>query len=442
VRRGPVVGSGVVRELLREQWFPKLYATRLLSQLADGVFQASLASAVFFNPDHRTDPKQAAAGFVVLLLPYSLVGPFAGVFLDRWLRQRVLVRANFLRCLFILATALVLVMNGPRGGLFYVAALAALSVNRFYLAALSAALPHVVSRKQLLVANSLSTTSGSFVTILGLGIALTLRKAVGDTDGGNAIVAVSSCALYLAASASALRMPPALLGPASAAAPLAQAIRDVARGLAGGAAHVWSRRPAARALGAIAASRFLFGIATIGSLLLYRNYFHNHGLLRAGLAGLSQALAASAAGYVLAAFVTPVATDRIGKPRWVVLVFTAASVAQVVFGLPFAMAPLLAGAFVVGFATQSVKICVDTIVQEEIDDDFRGRVFSFYDTVFNLTFVFAAVMGAFVLPKDGKSYPVLIGIAAGYALTALLYGAAERRGGPGRVSARSAAEAR
>ena len=129
------------------------------------------------------------------------------------------------------------------------------------------------------------------------------------------------------------------------------------------------------------------------------------------------------------------------RGSWVVLVFSAAAVAQVVFGLPFAMAPLLAGACVIGFVTQSAKICIDTIVQEEIDDDFRGRVFSFYDTLFNLTFVLAAVLAAFVLPKDGKSYPVLVAIGLGYALTALLYGAAERRGRPARVSARSAAEA-
>jgi MFS family permease len=144
---------------------------------------------------------------------------------------------------------------------------------------------------------------------------------------------------------------------------------------------------------------------------------------------------------VLAAFVTPVVTDRIGKWRWVVLAFIGASAGQVLFGLPFAMAPLLAGALVIGFVTQSAKICIDTIVQEEIDDDFRGRVFSFYDTLFNLTFVLAAVLAAVVMPKDGKSYPVLIAIAAGYALTALAYGAAERRARPSRLSAPTAAEA-
>src|SRR5947209_2676503 len=101
-----------VRELLAKRWFRWLFATRLVSQLADGVFQTSLASAVFFNPEHQIDPKRTAAGFVVLLLPYSLISPFAGVFLDRWRRQRVLVWANVVRVGFIVATAAVVVTHG------------------------------------------------------------------------------------------------------------------------------------------------------------------------------------------------------------------------------------------------------------------------------------------------------------------------------------------
>lgn len=415
-----------VSELLRERWFPQLLATRLVSQTADGIFQASLASAVFFDPDHQTDPKQAAAGFVVLLLPYSLVGPFAGVFLDRWRRQRVLVLANVLRSGFIVATAAVLVTQGPRGPLFYIAALAALSVNRFYLAALSASLPHVVEPRQLVLANSLTTTSGSLLTIAGLGVALALRHGVGPGDHGNAVIALTSCLVYLAAAGVARRIPTPLLGPEGSPPPFARALKDVVDGLAAGAVHVWQRRPVGRALAAIAASRLLIGMSTIGTLLLYRNYFHDSGVLRAGIVGLGQAFAASAAGYVLAAVVAPAATTRVGKARWIVLVLSCAAVAQISFGLPFAKAPLLAGAAVIGFATQSTKICVDTIVQEQIDDDFRGRVFSLYDTMFNLTFVLASVVAAFVMPTDGKSYAVLVAIGLGYAVTALLYGAAER----------------
>ena len=66
--------------------------TRLLGQFGDGVFQAALAGTVLFNPQRAADPVDVAAGFAILLLPYSLVGPFAGVWLDRWSRRQVLLR--------------------------------------------------------------------------------------------------------------------------------------------------------------------------------------------------------------------------------------------------------------------------------------------------------------------------------------------------------------
>src|SRR5919201_1235862 len=91
-----VDNRGHVRNVLAFADFRRLYATRLAAQFGDGVFQASLAGAILFNPERQTDAADVAAGFAVILLPYSLVGPFAGVLLDRWWRQRVLCTANLL----------------------------------------------------------------------------------------------------------------------------------------------------------------------------------------------------------------------------------------------------------------------------------------------------------------------------------------------------------
>lgn len=423
--RGSVVGNGAVRGLLRRRWFRRLYATRLAAQCADGVFQASLASAVFFSPDHQTDPKQAAAGFVVLLLPYSLVGPFAGVFLDRWRRQRVLVVGNVVRSAFVVATAVLLLTSGPRGIGFDIAALAAVSVNRFYLSALSASLPHVVSRTELVLANALTTTSGTVISAIGGGVGLAVRRWAGSGDGGSAVVALSACILYATSALVASAMPSDLLGPeARAHVALRAALRRVAAGLAEGARHVDARPRSRRALFAICGSRLLFGMSTIGSLLLYRNYFTDHGFLRAGLVGLGQVFAVAAIGYVAAAIVTPAAAARFGTARWTSAMFALAAVTQLVFGLPFRMDLLLVGAFFLGASASGAKICVDTTVQEDVDDNYRGRVFSLYDTGFNLTFVIAAVIAAFSFPSNGKSYSVLIAIAAGYALIAAWYAVA------------------
>jgi len=53
--------------------------------MADGLFQAGLAGAVLFNPERGADPLTIASGFTAILLPYSVVGPFAGALLDRWI---------------------------------------------------------------------------------------------------------------------------------------------------------------------------------------------------------------------------------------------------------------------------------------------------------------------------------------------------------------------
>src|SRR5947209_3331654 len=223
-------------------------------------------------------------------------------------------------------------------------------------------------------------------------------------------------------------MPPDLLGPSAAPVDsLGHLLRYAGVGLLAGARHVGQRRGARRALAAISATRVLFGLSTIATLLLYRNYFRDDGVLRAGVVGLGQAVAAATIGYLLAALVTPSITRRIGKVRWIVTLYAAAGIAQLVFGLPFRLAPLLVGAAVIGAATAGAKICVDTIVQEQVDDDYRGRVFSFYDTLFNVTFVAAAVAAAFTLPRTGHSTATVVFLAAGYVTTAAAYALAERR---------------
>jgi MFS family permease len=422
-------GLQAVRALLRGREFRRLFATRLASQTADGIFQASLASAVFFNPERATTAADAAAGFAVLLLPYSFVGPFAGVLLDRWRRQRVLVIGNAVRAAMVVLTALLLV-GVSVGPAYYVAALAVLSVNRFFLAAMGASLPHVVPRERLVLANSVTTTTGAVAAICGGGLGLVLREFAGVDDIGSAAVTASAAVVYLFASGLATRLDGDLLGPDEVPRQhWREQVGHVARGLVEGARHVVARRRALNALAAISAHRLAYGISLVATLLLYRNTFESDGVLRAGLPGLGQAFAASAVGFIAAAIITPAAVRRMGKDRWIVTVFAAACVIELVFALFYNMPALLVTAVVLGVAAQGSKICVDTIVQESIDDAFRGRVFSFYDTLFNVTLVVAATVAAVTVPPSGVSYAVIFGIAALYAAAAAGYAVASRKTG-------------
>ena len=414
-----------LRQVLASPGFRGLMAVRLTGQLADGLFQAALFSAVFFNPERATSAGQAAAAFATLLLPYSVVGPFAGVFLDRWRRQRVLVSANLIRAGILAVFAVLLAVQGPTSPVVVGLALLVISVNRFILSGLSAALPHVVDPARLVTANSVSTTLGGGAAAVGGALALALRVLVGRGDAGAARISLVAALAYIGAGLLARRLGREQLGPTHP--PLHQritvALAGVARGVAQGARHVQERGQAARALAAITAHRFFYGLSFVATLLLYTD----QGALHRGFGGLGQVVVVSVLGGVLAAVVTPRVTRALGTQRWIALVFAGAAVVEVVFGLPYTHWAFLIAAFFLGFVAQASKICVDTLVQEATDDDFRGRVFSFYDTVFNLSFVSAALASAVLLPANGKSYAVIGLVAGGYAVTSVAYALATRR---------------
>jgi len=408
-----------LREVVQVKDFRRLMSVRVLGQFADGLFQAALFSAVFFNPERATSAGEAAAGFATLLLPYSVVGPFAGVFLDRWRRQRVLAVGNLVRACAIVVFASLLAFLGPTSPPVVALALIVVSVNRFILSGLSAALPHVVEERLLVTANSFSTTVGGGAAAAGGATAVALRLVFGDDDLGASRTALVAALVYVTAGLLASRIAADLLGPDDP--PLHVRLRDalgaVARGFGEGARHVAERGPAARGLAAISAHRFFYGLSFVTTLLLYTEEGH----IGLGFAGLGEVVVVSVVGGLLAAVVTPAVTRRLGTQAWIVVVFSVAAVVEVVFGLPYTHGFFLVAAFFLGFAAQASKICIDTLLQESVADDFRGRVFSFYDTLFNVSFVSAAAAAAVLLPPDGKSYPVIGIVAGGYAVTAIVY---------------------
>ena len=111
----------------------------------------------------------------------GVVGPFAGVLLDRWQRRQIFLYGNLLRALLAGCTAALILASVP-GWLFYVSALSVTAVNRFVLAGLSAALPRVVDGDQLVTANSLSPTAGMLAATVGGGLAFVVRLTVADSD--------------------------------------------------------------------------------------------------------------------------------------------------------------------------------------------------------------------------------------------------------------------
>jgi MFS family permease len=422
---------GDLRTVLAGSGFRKLYATRLISQTGDGVFTAGLGTYVFFNAQTFPNPLAAAASFAVLYLPYSLIGPFAGVFIDRWSRRQILLWSALLRACFVVVTA-AFIATRELGPPVWLAALVVLGVNRFFLSSLSAALPHVVPDHEYVMANSVGPTSGTVVSFAGglLGLGVRLLTGPGAVDSAITLLAAGLC--YLIAGLSATRMPRASLGPdlspeahsgsvAQELGSVAADLESVAAGLIAGLRHVWRRRRARAALTATGAHRFLYGILLLMSILLYRNYFYPGSDANTALKHFLPVVVSSAIGYGLAAVITPIATRRMSNAAWITALLAAGGVVTGLLGLTFGQLEFVTIGFALGVVAQGIAISTTTILQREMEDDYRGRVFSVNDMVYNATFVTGAAISAAFMPTNGHSVPMLLVVGCGYLVASAGY---------------------
>jgi hypothetical protein len=277
-----------------------------------------------------------------------------------------------------------------------------------------------------MVANSVVPIVGPAGALIGVAVATSLRLILGQVMPdyrANAILFIVAAAGFVLSAALALRIPRRQLGPDDMEPTRA---RDIVAGLVAALVHLRKRRAAGIGLLTIAAHRLVYGVVTVATILVYRNYFHSLDEVDAAIADLGLLVVITGAGFVLASVVTPPMSVRLGLRSTMIICLVASAVFQVVPGAIYERVPLMVAAFLLGLAAQDLKICVDTLVQAHVADEFKGRVFVLYDMIFNVTLVAAAALAAVILPTDGKSVIILIIMAVGYLMVALGFALASR----------------
>jgi MFS family permease len=388
--------------------FRALLAARLISTAGDGLFQAALVASIIFSPESQTTAAGFAIASLVVVLPYSILGPFAGVFIDRWSRRRILLLAPLARA----GLAWLVLTDPSRAALpFYAGALWVLSVNRFYLATSTAVVPRVVPTDDLLMANSLSTIGGTLALLAGVFVGGLVADAVGIAP-----IVAGAIVSWAAASAFALRIDSDLIPRVRPQAPellLHAGRRVVAELLDGG------RRLAAtpRALGPIASmslDQLGQGLVLVLSLFVFRERF------REGVGSFSWLVGAGGLGVFAGLATVGRLEERFAKDRIVAGAFAVSGAALLAVALHIGPASVLFASFGVGVAFAWKKVPSDTLVQESVPDGYRGRVFAAYDVVYQLSRLVAAALAVPMLPLLGPARSVAAVGAAFLAWTPVL----------------------
>src|SRR5207247_554805 len=164
--------------------FSALMGTQFVAQAADGIVQASLAKSIAFGGEKGFDVASAPSAryllvvVLALYVPYTLVSPFVGAFIDRYDRKLLLIRSNLFRAAAVGLAALALAAGGNAlpDAVLVLPILVALACTR------------------MLQANGLSQAGGAIFQVVGGGVAL-----VGTALAPSWIVALFGAALYLVA---------------------------------------------------------------------------------------------------------------------------------------------------------------------------------------------------------------------------------------------------
>ena len=398
---------------------PKLLRVRWTGQLTDGMFQSALASFILFSPERQPDAVKAALAFAVVLLPYSVVGPYVGIFLDRFSRKLVIQFANLFRALDLLVIAY-LIYKGSTGITLTLFVLISFGTNRLILAGLSAGLPLLVDKKDLVSANALAVTGGTISVVIGGGLGIAVKNFLDSTKSGDfadGVLILISASGYLLASIFASRFGKSEIGPAPHEVP--QGIRGFGEVLQG--FNILKKHgDALRGIFATGVQRGGITALTLMALLLERNTFNDPGDPDAGLRGFAYALAIAGVGIGLGALAGPYGVSKFGRHKWMRISMIAPIGFLMVFGFfPNQFMMILTAFFVGGFG-QSFKITNDALVQSKIADEFRGRIFAFYDVAVNGAIVSGAIIAALTLPPSGVSLVLPWLIATAYIIATLV----------------------
>jgi MFS family permease len=393
---------------------------RWSGQATDGLFQSALASFVLFSPERQADALSAAIAFAVVLLPYSLVGPFVGTILDRVSRQRALLFANAARGINLLVVAW-LVFSGQTGVELTVFVLIAFGINRLILAGLSAGLPLVIESKSLISANALAVTGGSVLVVLGGGLGVAIRNlfdSLAVADHADAMLVLIASAGYLTASLMALRLGRKEIGPLPHEVKEAS-IKEGLIEMREGFAFLRTHQDAIRGILATAVQRGGITALTLTALLLQRNTFNSPDNPEDGLRGFGIVLAIAGIGITIGALTAPYGVARFGRHRWIKWSMLLSAFGPLILVVSQTEIALALTGFFVALCGQNVKVTNDALVQSKIDDYYRGRVFAVYDVLVNGAIVSGGLIAALLLPTSGVTPWVPALVSAMYLLVAL-----------------------
>jgi len=378
--------------------FRLLFIGQAISQLGDW-FNAVAVYALLL--DLTGSATAVAWMMIVQFLPIAIVGPMAGVVVDRVNRRRLMIAADLVRGGLILG--LLLVRTAEQVWIAYAVMALTVSASAFFEPARTATIPNITSDDELLPANVLASATWSAMLAIGASIG----GLVTAVAGRNVAFSINAASFFWSALFIALTRYDETLRPANAAGLLAlTGISDLVEGIR------YVRRNAHVA--ALMCVKAGWGLA--GGVLLLLTIFGQRVFPVAGGAAAGIGVLYGARG--VGAGLGPIALRWIlgQQPRTLRRAIGPAFFTVGVFYVALAGAPALwiAAFCVLGahFGGSILWVFSTVLLQLEVPDRFRGRVFAAELAMVTLVTSVSSFWTGYQLDRAGRS-PRMLALVLG-----------------------------
>ncbi|MCD4781204.1 MAG: MFS transporter [Candidatus Omnitrophica bacterium] len=160
--------------------FQRLWWGQIISQFGDRIHQFALVGLIAERPDSSAMNLAKLLAFTIL--PVFIIQPFAGTFVDRWNRQTTLFVCDLFRGLLVLTIPFCFIYWHSMVPIYGIVFLI-FCFSRFYVPAKMSIIPDLVKADNLLMANSLVSTTGMIAFVLGCAAGGFLVNAYGARNG-------------------------------------------------------------------------------------------------------------------------------------------------------------------------------------------------------------------------------------------------------------------
>jgi predicted MFS family arabinose efflux permease len=357
------------RDLFSYPGFRNAISGQFVSQTSDALTSFTLAELLVFS--FSSGPSLSAMAWTLLIsaIPLIVVSPIAGHLADRFNRKTLLRRGHIVRAI-ITAIAL-LATNSQFRIVGYVVFGLLLGLTRILYTARATSFPRLVRKHELVAADSTSLIVGVLAGSTGAGIGMAIA-------GTSAAAALSIAALgQLLASC--------LFGRISI--DLGKGIKRASRGHVMPMIRQLNMPKTKFAMYATASHRFILGICIASVSLLVDSAY---GLNTTGYVAV---LGFSAAGSFCGSLTAEWVSEHFPRRSITVIAFSVSSALSVISCI--AATPrigLLSIAFT-AFLFQNLRVRSDATIQSNVSKSNIGHVFAAYDMLYNLAFIFGAIVG-------------------------------------------------